>query len=65
VVTSRHGERTNEAGRRRVAGKTSTRRSGKIEKRVEAHTHAIEEAKALKLDIEIAKLAAELKRLIE
>jgi len=47
-----------------LAGRTSTRRSRKIERRVEAHARAVEEAKALKLDIEVAKLAEELKRQI-
>jgi len=64
ALRSRHGERTNEGRRRTLARGTTARRSREIEKRVEAHTHAVEEAKALKLDIEIAKLAAELRRAI-
>jgi hypothetical protein len=65
VLKSRDGQRTNAERRRTPARGTSARRFREIKKRAETHTHAVEKAKALKLDIEVAKLAAELKRLIE
>jgi hypothetical protein len=65
VLKSGHGERTNAGRRRTLAGRTAARRSREIEKRAEAHSYAAEKAKTHWLDIEIAKLAAEFKRVIE